>query len=89
MRELGRVEGISGARVCQIVGVFDLPLEILERVDVGVEDIPSGISVTWLREIAACRDRGEQWERFLALVGARGSRRSRNEAGKGAVDSGG
>ncbi len=69
MRELGRAEGNSGARVCQIVGVLDLPREILVRVDVAVEDIPVGVSVTRLREIAACRERGEQRELFQALVG--------------------
>ena len=70
MRELGRAEGISGARVCQIVGVMDLPREILDRVDVEVDHIPPGASVTRLREIAARGDRGKQRRRFRALVGA-------------------
>ena len=69
LRELGRAEGISGARVCQILQVIDLAPEIVERVDVGIEDIPSGISVTRLREIVACRDRSEQLRRFGELVG--------------------
>ena len=42
---------------------------ILERADVGVEDIPSGVSVIWLREVAVGRDRGQQLRRFSALVG--------------------
>lgn len=53
----------------QSVAVLDLPPEILECVDVETEDIPEGVSMTRLRAIAACGDRGRQLRRFRALVG--------------------
>ena len=42
MRDLGRIEGISGARVCQILRVLELAPEILERVDMADEHFWSG-----------------------------------------------
>ena len=64
LRDLGRQEGISGARVCQILNVLELAPEIVEQVDVPFEQLPPGINVTRLREIAASQDRDEQCRRF-------------------------
>ena len=64
LRDLGQQEGISGSRVCQILNVLDLAPEIIEQVDVPVEELPPGINVTRLREIAAAQDHAEQLRRF-------------------------
>ena len=68
LRDLGRQEGISGARVCQILNVLDLAPEIIERVDVPVAQLPPGINVTRLREIAAAQEHAEQIRRFRNVV---------------------
>lgn len=64
LRQLGRQEGITGARVCQILNLLDLAPEIVEQVDVPLEQLPSGINVTRLREIAAAPEHAEQLRRF-------------------------
>ena len=64
LRDLGRMDGISGARVCQILNVLDLAPEIVEQVDVPFEVLPPGINVTRLRKIAAVQDHDEQLRRF-------------------------
>jgi hypothetical protein len=71
LRDLGRQEGISGARVCQILNVLDLAPEIIEQVDVPYEALPPEINVTRLREIAATQDTAEQIRRFDAVLAAR------------------
>ena len=69
LRDLGRQEGISGARVCQILNVLDLAPEIIDQVDVPAEQLPPGINVTRLREIAASQDHAEQLRRIRKVIG--------------------
>ena len=69
LRDLGQQEGISGARVCQILNVLDLAPEIIEQVDVPVEMLPPGVDVTRLRKIAAAQDHVEQLQRFREVLG--------------------
>lgn len=69
LRDLGQQEGISGARVCQILNVLDLAPEIIKRVDVPAAELPQGIDVTRLRWIATAQDHTEQIRRFRAVVG--------------------
>ncbi len=71
LRDLGLQEGITGARVCQILNLLDLAPEIVERVDVPFEELPPGINVTRLREIAAVSEPDEQLRRFGAVVASR------------------
>ena len=70
LRDLGRKEGISGARVCQILNVLDLAPEILEQVDVPSEQLPPGINVSRLREISATPECSEQMRRFRKIIRA-------------------
>ena len=68
LRDLGCREGITGARVCQILNLLELSPEIIERVDVPCEELPPGINATRLREIAAARDAPEQLRRFEMVI---------------------
>ncbi len=49
MRDLGRQEGITGARVCQLLTLLRLAPEIIERIDAG-EGV--GLSERRLRGVA-------------------------------------
>ena len=50
LRDLGRQEGVSSARVSQILNVLNLAPEIIDQVDVPAEQLPPGINVTRLLE---------------------------------------
>lgn len=80
LRDLGRQEGITGARVCQILNLLELAPEIVEQVDVPFERLPPGINVTRLREIAASQDRKEQRRRFRSAQNSAPTRRTQSGA---------
>ena len=66
LRELGRVEGITGARVSQLLNLLHLVPEILPVIDVSEEELPSGISKKEMRVIARLRGPEEQQAAFRA-----------------------
>lgn len=65
---IGRQEGISGARVGQIVLLLHLDPEILAQVDVPAEELPAGVSERKLRAVARLKTREEQLEAFASLA---------------------
>lgn len=65
---IGRQEGISGARVGQIVLLLHLDPDILARVDVPPEDLPAGVTERTLRAVARLKTREEQLAAFAALA---------------------
>ena len=65
---IGRQEGISGARVGQIVLLLHLDPDILTQVDVPAEELPAGVSERKLRAVARLEAREEQLEAFASLA---------------------
>ncbi len=72
--EIGRLEGVSGGRVGQLVLLLHLHPRILARVDVAPADLPRGVTERALRRIAWMKEGDEQLAAFAELVGDTGGR---------------
>ncbi|MFH1465130.1 MAG: hypothetical protein ABIO70_12160 [Pseudomonadota bacterium] len=68
LKDIGQREGISGARVGQILLLLALAPEIVATVDLPVERLPVGVTENTLRPIARMHDHGEQREAFAELL---------------------
>ena len=66
--ELGRRQGVSGARVGQLVLLLHLDPRILARIDVPACACPPGITEKSLRRIARLSNGEDQLTAFLALL---------------------
>lgn len=66
LEEIGRAEGVTGARIRQIVQLLHLAPEIVSAVDVPAEDLPAGVSERTLRKLGRMRT----WEEQRAAWGA-------------------
>ena len=69
--EIGRLEGVSGGRVGQLVLLLHLHPRILARVDVAPEDLPRGVTERALRRLAWMKEGEEQLRAFAEVVGER------------------
>jgi len=69
LHELGRVEGVTGNRIAQVLRLLQLDPEIIALVDVVPEDLPEGVTEKKLRRVAGLRTREEQLAAWGALVG--------------------
>ena len=69
---LGKLEGITGTRVGQVLALLHLAPEIVAVLDVPVGEVPAGIRYAEVRKLARMRDRGEQVRRFEAFLGQAG-----------------
>lgn len=68
LEELGRAEGVTGARIRQILLLLQLEPEIIAAVDVPVEVLPKGVTDRRLRAVAKVRGRAAQLEAWEELV---------------------
>lgn len=78
LKALGRDEGVTGARVSQLLNLLHLAPEILAVLDVPEEEVPAGITKSELRAIARLRGHDaqrrafeERWPGVLAGVAAK------------------
>ena len=78
LKALGRVEGVTGARVSQLLNLLHLAPEILVVLDVPEEELPAGISKSDVRALARLRSQdaqraafGERWPGVLDGVAAK------------------
>ena len=78
LKALGRVDGVTGARVSQLLNLLHLAPEILAVLDVPEDEVPSGIKKTEVRAIARLRGHDAQrrafakrWPGVLVAVAAK------------------
>jgi len=67
LADVGRVEGVTGQRIAQILGLLQLIPEILTEVDRPADELPAGVTEKRLRAVAKLRDRSSQlaaWEKL-------------------------
>lgn len=64
--EIGRAEGVTGARVSQVLLFLHLAPEIVAVLDVPAADVPAGVGVRQVREIARLRSQDAQRREFVA-----------------------
>ena len=64
--EIGRAEGVSGARVSQVLLFLHLAPEISAVLDVPAGEVPAGVGVKAMREIARLRSQEAQRREFEA-----------------------
>jgi|GEM_PF-3665291 len=65
---VGRIEGITGRRVTQIVSLLQLAPEIIEVVDVPADQLPVGMSERKLRQVVRWRDHERQLRLWTSLL---------------------
>jgi hypothetical protein len=71
MEAIARAEGISSARVRQVLILLQLPPEVYEQVDVAPNSVPTHITEKALRNVAAQRSKPQQireWQRLVVDV---------------------
>jgi len=78
--EIGRLEGVSGGRVAQLVLLLHLDPRIIAQVDVPPERLPPGVTEQAMRRIAWMKDGEEQLRAFGELL-EEGRRRGRTRRG--------
>ncbi len=66
LAEIGRAEGVSGARVSQVLLFLHLAWEIVAALDVPAAEVPAGVGVRAVREIARLRSQDAQRREFEA-----------------------
>lgn len=66
MAEIGRAEGVSGARVSQVLLFLHLAPAIVTVLDVPAAEVPAGVGVRAVREIARLRSQDAQRREFEA-----------------------
>lgn len=67
LAEVGRIEGVTGQRIAQLLSLLQLAPEILAEVDRPADELPAGITEKRLRAVAKLRDRQVQlaaWEQL-------------------------
>jgi hypothetical protein len=68
LEAIGRIEGVTGRRVTQIVSLLQLAPEIIAVVDVPADQLPVGMSERKLRQVVRWRDRKAQMTAWAALA---------------------
>jgi len=64
LKALGRDEGVTGARVSQLLNLLHLAPEILAVLDVPEEEVPAGVMKSEVRAIARLRGHDAQRRAF-------------------------